>query len=390
MAYKVYLDDVKIHDVSEPPHLKCFCTNMVLDLSTDLQINTFSFSMLIDHPQYEDVHVLNSIVSVFDDEEKIFEGRVIRVDKDFECTKTVTCEEVMAYLCDVAAEPFCLQDKTISNHPVISKYDTPLGWMQYFMEDAEWTAYNKLCDESKKIYLGTFNSNRKCSIQTDTPITVFEMLKKIHEECEGYVYITYGKNGKNYLNYVQDFDTRGSQIIEFGKNILDITSYLDGSALYTILYAVGAENPLYYYDDAGNQYKMHDGWIERYHCSFDNGGTRFAKNDTLIKLYGKIYGIKVYDGVNDVATLNQLAQQAVNSQALNTSITVTAADLHLVHADIQKFKIRTYARVISKPHDIDMWMMIKKMHIDMSDPSKTTVTLGATKRTLSERSAGWS
>lgn len=389
MAYYVYLDETKIHDLSLPAEYCCFCDDMTLDLSTDLKIDAFTFTMVPTHPQYNDVHVINSIVKVTDDDETLFIGRVITVEQDFNRKKTISCEEVMAFLSDVAAEPFCEQNKNISNHPVVSHYDTPKGWMDYFLNNAGYMAYNKLCDANKTIELGTFSSSRKCTIQTEDPVSIFEMLKTIHDECEGYTYIRYGDDGKYYLDYVQDFDEKCTQTIEFGKNILDITTKLDGSNLYTILYAVGAPRDDVFIDSNGNQLKYHEGWNDRLHASFENGGTRFAKNQTLINLYGKIYGVKVYDGCDDGNTLNELAQAAVNSQALNMSITVTAADLSLVNANIEKFRIRTYARVKSLPHDVDVWMLIKNMHIDMSNPQNTTVTLGVTRRTLSEKTVGW-
>ena len=117
--------------------------------------------------------------------------------------------------------------------------------------------------------------------------------------------------------------------------------------------------------------------------------TRYVKNETLESLYGRIIGTATWDDIDDPQTLKNLAQGMVNGQALKTSLTITAFDLSILDSDISRIEVGQYVNVISKPHDLNVWLLCKEKSIDLTHPEKSTVTLGATQATISRAAAGW-
>lgn len=383
--YRVYLDDKIIHDPSKATQQGLICDNMVISQSVDWEINQFTFDMSPKHPKRDDVHVLRSYVKVLDGNGELFYGRVIRLDKAFDNTLTVTCEDRVAWLCDIYAEPIFTKGNSKYTSP--AEADTITGWLNFWLNDKQWSYNQRIENDSKKIYVGNIAGSRSTLIQTQEPTSIFELCKTILDNLGGYFILRHADDGKNYLDYKTDFvDASGNQIrssqkIEFGKNILDITNYLNGASLYTVLYPVGK-----LLEDTN---KAHEGWQERRNIMRAEYQSRYVRNETLISLYGIIQGTKTYDEIDDPATLQNLAQWDVNGQSLKTSLTITAFDLSILDSDITRIEVGQYVNVISKPHDLNVWLLCKEKSIDLTHPEKSTVTLGATQSTISRSAAGW-
>lgn len=384
--YRVYLDDNIIHNPSATAQQGLSCEDMVVSQSINWEINQFTFKMSQKHPAYSKVHVLRSRVKVYDGNGELFVGRVIRVDKAFDNTITVTCEDRLAFLCDTVIEPIYTKGNNKYTSP--PETDSILGWLKFWLETAN-TAHNKMVnDDSRKFYAGTSDKTGTLLFQTQEPTTPFELCKKLLEKIDGYLVLRIGSDGKQYIDFKSDFvDSTGAQIrssqkIEFGKNILDIKNYLNGESLYTWLYPVGK-----LLDDPN---KKHEGWQERRSILASGvSTTRYVKNETLESLYGRIIGTATWDDIDDPQTLKNLAQGMVNGQSLKTSLTITAFDLSILDSDISRIEVGQYVNVISKPHDLNVWLLCKEKSIDLTHPEKSTVTLGATQATISRAAAGW-
>lgn len=384
--YRVYLDDTIIHNPLAPAQSYKFCEEMVVSQSTSWEIDQFTFKMSPKHPNYDDVHVLRSYVKVMDDHGELFFGRVIRIDKESDKTITVTCESRVAFLADTVFEP--IYTKKNSKYTSPPEADTVEGWLSFWLETGD-TAHNKrIEDDRRKFYVGNIDGARSTLIQTQEPTTIFDLCKKLLENIGGYLVVRVGDDGKQYLDYKTDFKNadgsqkQSTQKVQFGKNMLDISTYINGDSFYTCLYPVGK-----LLDDNNNQ---HEGWQQRRTILMQGvSDTRYVRNETLEAIYGKIIATMVFDEIDDPVTLKNIAQGYVNSQALKVSATITAFDLSLVNSDIDRINVGEYVNAISKPLEFNAWLLCKSKETNLSHPEKSTVTLGATQATISRASAGW-
>lgn len=63
-------------------------------------------------------------------------------------------------------------------------------------------------------------------------------------------------------------------------------------------------------------------------------------------------------------------------------LTMTAVDLHLVDVSVERIKLGDSIRVISEPHGLDEYMMVKALSLDFQHPENSKVTLGTVRQTL--------
>ena len=67
---------------------------------------TLEFDINLFHPNYEDVVMYKTYISVERDGEEVWYGRVINISKDFYNTKTVICEGELGLLNDSIQVPY--------------------------------------------------------------------------------------------------------------------------------------------------------------------------------------------------------------------------------------------------------------------------------------------
>ena len=95
-----------------------------------------------------------------------------------------------------------------------------------------------------------------------------------------------------------------------------------------------------------------------------------------------------FENVSVPANLKKKAEKYLkDSQFADVTLTLTAVDLHLLHADMEAMKIGDRIRVISPPHGMDRFFPLTELTIALDHPESSTVVLGTeVKAGLSERS----
>ena len=107
--YKVYCDDELIY---LPGDSELIILNTKLELG-DNKSGSFEFDIPVRNPYYEKMQKLTSVIKVMKDEDAIFYGRILSMEKNFYNTKTVVCEGELAYLLDSIQEPKAYHDYTV-------------------------------------------------------------------------------------------------------------------------------------------------------------------------------------------------------------------------------------------------------------------------------------
>ena len=103
--YVIKCDDYVLSD----PRLKnLFVSNPKLNLEVNKN-GSLDFTIYSDHPYYDKLKRLKSIITVYQDNIIIFKGRIIDDELGFYNEKQVSVEGILAFLLDSVQEPFTYQ-----------------------------------------------------------------------------------------------------------------------------------------------------------------------------------------------------------------------------------------------------------------------------------------
>lgn len=305
---------------------------------------------------YDKVEKMKSIITVYQDKEEIFRGRILNSEKDFQNRKSIYVEGQLAFLLDSPVRPYVYEGS-------VNKY------FRQLLEN-----HNESVDESKKFAgyyaSGEFDSNdnivRSNSKYTNT---YDEINEKLIKNLGGYLDIKkieeYNGNIFYEIVYISDYSTINPQVIEFGKNLLDIKEYIDAENIYTCLIPIGANGIT---------------------ISNVNNGLDYIQDDNAVAQYGKIYKVHTWDDVTQYENLLRKAKAYIRDCiTLASTLTIKAVDLHHIDVNTDSIRLGDKMRVLSKPHNIDKYVMCTSMSLDLTDPSKSTYTFGNTKKTLTDK-----
>lgn len=286
-------------------------------------------------------------IELYEDNVLVFEGRVLYTDDDIVGNRTFTCEGSLAYLLDSIVRPTTTQDTTIQEY------------LQYLINQ-----HNSQVEEAKQFQFGTVtvtnSTDNVYRIDNDYANTLTVIQEKLVNRLGGYLRVRV-LNGVRYLDYLETYDTQSNQVIEFQKNILDINNHISAENVITALIPLGAK-------DEETELPI---TIESV-----NDGKDYIFDQTAVNLFGWIYGTQTWDDVTLPQNLLTKAQEVLeNNIASAVSISVTAFDLSLVNADIDKIYLGDSVQVISQPQGLDTYFIVKKREKKYLDPANSSITL---------------
>lgn len=353
--YKVTCDGKTLHN-DELQDLKISGGKVTLEIGKS---GLFEFTIYPDHPYYENVKPVVSIVEVFKNEVTIFRGRALNVKYGFYNEKQVSCEGELAFLLDSIIAP----------HAYYSSFS---GYLEYIL-----ATHNSQVEEAKQFQLGRFTVAEFYPFEVvedfafETSLDVIN--KRMVERTGGYLQARheYGTMYLDLLNAEMDIANVSEQSITLGKNLVDIKRDVEGSEVFSGIIPLGAKI---------------DGTENRLDISSINGGSYAITNADAVSVYGKIYKVVIFENISNVYTLLSEAQTylAENFAAVNT-IEITAADLSGMNPDLDSFQIGQWVKVESEQHfNQQQTFLIRKMTINLSNPADTKIEIGRTKQGLTD------
>lgn len=475
MKYQVILDNKNnLYDLREP--------DLVLENpQVDLEINkigTLQFKIYNNHPYFDNITKLSSVLTVLKDNKTIFKGRVVSDEQGLYNEKNIVCEGVLGYLNDSIVRPYSfngtpaehfinlihnhnnqvignLFDKnkfnelnanikdglinlaaaertlyikceknttytfsklrgtiyprftiaettdiptigsTISNsyysidetdtYTTSSNAEYLVFW--YYCNDSEITLQEML--DSIKIVKGNINETKVLKVGTITVTdpndyitrssTKYELTWKVLNEdlinkLGGYLRVRYETDG-TYIDYLADFEDTSTQVIELGKNLIDVLVKNDAADVYTVVIPLGAE------------VENEDGTKTRLTIESVNDGKDYLVNQEAYEKYGWIIAPvddTTFDDVTLETNLKTKGQNFLDNEAvmLKSSIEVKAVDLNTTDANIEAFFIYEYVRFVSKVHNLNQIYLLNKISIPLSHPENMEITLGKEESSL--------
>lgn len=322
---------------------------------------SFTFQISPFHPNKDVILPLKSEVSVYDDGELIFRGRPVGNELDFRNLGRVACEGDLAYLIDSIQRPYSIT-----------------GSGAEFLRKA-LEVHNSHVPEEKQFKVGnitvadtspdTLRENDECEN------TLRTLRSQLVDKNGGYLVVRHVGNDR-YLDYVSDYGGINSQVIRFGENMVDFTCTVKPTSIITALIPRGAEIES---EDTESD-------VKRYvDITSVNGGKDYIFDKGAVQAYGWIWGAQTFDDAADPEALLAKARAYLQeSIALPETIELTAVDLGLIDADVQKLKLGYWTNVISVPHGINKRFLLSKKTMHLDNPGKDQIVLGKVRKKFTE------
>jgi len=355
--YRVYCDNYLLYH-SKLENLK------IIDPSLELELNktgSFDFGIYPDHPYFNMVKKLKSIITVFQDNYQLFRGRVLDDEVGWHNQKAIVCEGDMAFLLDSILRPF-------------SFTGTAAEFLSYVL-----TLHNAQVDASKHFQVGNVTVVGSVSYDGTEYLSTKETLEKQLLDAFGGYLMTRTEGGVTYIDYLADITLLSPQKIRFGKNLLDLKRIRKGSDIATVIIPLGAMTK----DEEGNDTG------KRLTIESVNGGADFLQDSDAIAQFGTIVKSVIFEDTTDPTELKRMGEtQLSDSVKLWETIELSAADLATVDKDITSFHLGTMVDVESEPHGIEQRFLVSKLSLKLLDPAANSLVLGKTVPAFSEAVKG--
>ena len=363
---------------------------------------SLTFVMTRDHPQYDNLPKMRTVVSVHQDGAETWRGRVLNHDADWLNRRAVYCEGALSFFNDSCITPFVYEGKLAQ-------------FLQHLID-----AHNAQVQETmKRFQLGTvsaalgdlvvsFGDADEYGVGEDYGSTWEIISKLVLKTFGGYVYCTFDANsGFNVLNYCDEAyeaDRQTAQTIEYGQNLLDLKEKTDTNNLMTRIYPVGNKHTVTetkwkwkilwwgkkYTESHEERYGImgtDKATIEKY---LPEGYTYdltegYIQSTVAAQKFGVVGKIMGFDTDSDNDTFAAGVQALQQNSAMTTSYTIRAVDLVDAGYNTERLTFASFAHIISAPHSVDAIMLCSKLVEPLDNPSKKEFTFGMTRRTLTDR-----
>lgn len=358
---------------------------ILVNPKVNLEVNTVgegSFTIYKNHPHFDKLKKLKSVVEVSDENGVIFRGRMTGDTVDFDHGMTVDLEGVMAFFNDSIVRPFSFPKDFEEN----AEYNTVAASGNVVAFFLKWLIdnHNAQVQDFQKMKLGNVtvtDPDNAITRSSSNYVSTWDAIKsKLFDSAlGGYLCIRYEADG-NYIDYLSEFTETNSQRVEYGENLLDLTNATEASETYSAIIPIGA---------AGLTLKgLADG---------DITGDLVKLGDTIysrsaVEAYGWIYApvnLTTWDDVVDDRALRTVGAEwlANGGASVLKAIEATAVDLHFTAEQAESLRIYKNVEVYSAPHGISEIFPLSKLEIDLLNPQNTKVNVGKTLKSLTERTA---
>lgn len=322
-------------------------------------VDSFSFTIYPNNAGYNFLKPLTTAVKVYDENigKDIFIGRVLKCPDSMDergliCRK-VTCEGRLGWLYD-SVQPY-VEYKMVGISTVLSSF---------------LSKHNAQVGADKRIELGqvTVTASNNYTYTANWDKTMNVIADKLIGKFGGEIQLR-DKDGKVYLDYLENIGHGTDTTIELAVNLKTISREVDETAVITRLYPLGA--------------KLTDS-EKRLTIGTVNGGKDYIEDSSLIAKYGVISGPQIWDDVTLASNLLSKGKEYLKSvNRAKVQYQITALDLSRIDKHIEQFELGCWYRVKNSLMGIDEDLRIVGISIDLDNPQASQLTFGDRFETLS-------
>lgn len=330
------------------------------------------FLLQPEHPYVDKLRKMSGVVELTDGATPIYRGRITRDTIDFYGVHTVETEGLLACLNDSIIEPFTYPED-FTEDAGYQEAAAAGNVVEYLFR---WllAQHNAQVSTEQQLKPGTCTvtdpNNYITRSSTDYQTTMEAIRSKLFgSSLGGHLLIRYETDG-NYLDYYADLPLTNTQPVEFAANLLDLTTELDGTDIYTAILPLGKDGlTIAELSDTD----LTDDLVK-------SGKIIYSKSG--IAAHGRITRCIKWDDVTVPANLQTKAKAALadNGLAMPETITVRAVDLGWQDA-VQHFRVGRMTLLASTPHGYRASYPLLELSPDILDPGNTQITMGATRAT---------
>lgn len=392
--YRVLYDNLTLHD---PRSAKLQLRDPDVHLAVG-EAGEMTFTIDPDHPHASQLTRMKGVVRLTAGAYTLFRGRVRKDTGDFNLSREIEVEGLMACLNDSVIPPFNFPDDFQEDAAYQMAVENG-NVIQFFLE---WVLaeHNSQVGPDQQIQLGfvtVSDPNNYISRASSEYLTSMEVVKKkLVDLLGGYLLPDYSGE-TTILHYYADLPMTNVQEVEFGKNLLDLTSELDAADIYTAILPVGKEGLTIE--------ALPDGQISP---GIQKAGRVIYSEEAEAALGGRITRVVKWDDVTKAENLRTKAATELTTSGVKQvqSIKIKALDLGgyqestvplehtavvgkavvgkaVVGTDILEdvlpnFRVGRYVKFKSPPHGFAAAYPLMELDPNILDPSKTQIVLGAT------------
>ena len=354
--YKIYADETLIYDdTNQDSYLKVISPRLTME---DNAAGSLKMTIPPGNAGYDSIVRMVTNIRVDKDNKEIWSGRVLQESKDFLNQRQLTCEGELAYFNDT------------SQPPASYKYSGGYAINQYLRQLI--TNHNANVPASHQFTLGAVTVVGDISVTTNYEKTM-ECINKLVDTYGGHLVVR-KQNGVRYLDYLKTEVRTNTQIIEFGKNLINFTKSFDSAEYATVLVPLGAKQDDQEIDGVDNYLTVK---------SVNGGSIYIQASQEVIDSYGWIEKVVHWDDVTDPSTLLDLGRSYLSDVQFDTMVLeLSALDLHYLNPEIEDVRVGDRVCVNSAPHGMDHhFFPVVRLDIPLDQPQNTVFQFGDSMKT---------
>lgn len=343
MIYTVKIDGVTVFDEDQERTLESPECEMEMNAP-----GSFSFVMYPDHEYYDTPKLLTSDVEIWENNEIIWFGRIIKIETGFLNAKKIECEGALGYFNDSIQRPREFNDGMFSI----------VDFLEYLI-----TNHNSQVPANRQFTIGKIEIDNKFVYRKLDYNSTIDCLTTMCVGAEGGYLVPRREGNKNYLDWFKNPPLTGSQPAQFALNITDLSQILDGTEIKTAIIPLGEA------DDNGDRVNIYD----------VNNGYDYLTTPAAEK-YGLISQVVEFSGLTKAADVILAGQKWIQDKQFDElSIEVNVADLSYIDENYEAFRLGQNIHCTSTPNLIDKNLPIVKMRLNLASAEKN-ITIGTIKK----------
>jgi hypothetical protein len=352
--YKMKADGVVFYDSSSND-----MALQVLSPKAKFELNkadTLEFTMLPGNVAYDSLQKMKTIVTLEDDGEVIFRGRVLGTKTDLYNQKEVYCEGEMGYLYDSIVRPYEYEGKANELfRQLVAEHNSQMESHKQFQVGI----ITAVTDED----ISKTESEAYCT-------TFAEIRQMLINPFGGYLRVRMS-GGVRYLDYLDEYMEEDGAPISFGVNLIDIEDEYEAGEVFSVLVPLGGYN-----SDTKNPTTIAE----------VNGGLEYIESASAIAKYGRIVKTYKWEDLTDPQEILEKGQEHIAKMEEERTLVIKAFDLHDLG---QGNRIRLGSNVFldSSPHGLNGKDICSKLELDIESPDQSEYTFGIPPETLTDNNA---
>lgn len=356
MNYTIYADDLLIYNrliIDEHGKQLYGVLDPVLNMTTD-EFCSLTYRAKKGSPAFDRSVELIPLIKVYKDGVLKYTGRILRSVPNIHAEKEIYVEDFLGVLCDSVYRPF-------------EFYGTPKQLLTAIV-----TSHNAQVDAKQRFYAV------ECDIDDDNITrssegydSCWKVIKsKLLDMVGGYMWVDYDALERPILHYSLSARNYSTQVIRFGKNLVDYNVKYDFDGFYTACVPLGAK------DEETKEYIT---------IASVNNGVDYLIDTTNAARYGVIYAPPsetTWEDVHYPAILLTKAQNWIRDKAarLVKEISLTARDLS--NLDVDSSMIEFLDSVAVEADEINDRFVVKALERPLDRPLQLEINMGDTRSSL--------